>query len=592
MKKAIIIILSVLVILGGTFAGLWFFTDVLNFLKPANENFSIQLGKVLGGKENLSYSEYEKNLKSLHLDGSYSSDFNMKVNVNLPSSYMDYSDQRMLNSSTLKVKSDYDADSKKKSADITLAKDGSDVINVKSVMDGSKLSIKSDDVYDKYLTIDYSKYESFCKKNNIEVDSETKQSFDMLTKINDLDYNKLAYDLAYVSKEDYEELHKKYGNMLKTLVDEDNYSTKKNQKISVGDKDDVKTTAYSLTLTGEDAYEITKKLVEEVKGDSTLKKLIVEKYNLIKEFNDEYNDVIDSDTLYYAEPEKMPKLTESDLSEALEDLLDELEDSKEDFKDIEGALRVTIYSDKKNEPVKVVVEILDDEKDDEGTIIFTEDLEKGKNTYVINFDNITKLSDSSSSTRRSYSSSRSTLSSISELKFVDEYEEKGDTRTGTIKVYAKVNGSKSEEMLKIDYETVDSKSEQKLKLNVTTPLSSAISLDLEYDLKGLDTDTTDVTLKLSGKYSIYSVSADISGTIKSSADVESVSNSVDIFDLSTEELDALEKEIVTNASNTLPDKLSKFGINVTKEEILEMIKEEPTEPTTVVIEDAETNAAA
>ena len=60
MKKAIIIIVSVIVILGGVFASLFFFTDVFNFLKPANTNFALQAKKLLGTENGNNYSDYEK----------------------------------------------------------------------------------------------------------------------------------------------------------------------------------------------------------------------------------------------------------------------------------------------------------------------------------------------------------------------------------------------------------------------------------------------------------------------------------------------------------------------------------------------------
>ena len=70
MKKAIIIIVSVLVILGGVFAGLFFFTDTFNFLKPASDNFSKQAKKLMGTDESPKYSDYEEFLNKLKSDSS------------------------------------------------------------------------------------------------------------------------------------------------------------------------------------------------------------------------------------------------------------------------------------------------------------------------------------------------------------------------------------------------------------------------------------------------------------------------------------------------------------------------------------------
>lgn len=584
MKKAIIIIIAVIVVLGGAFAGLYFFTDVFNFLKPASDNFSIQVDKLLGSEENLSYSEYEENIKKLKQDSSYTSDLNMSMNISLPSSYISYSNQKLINSSKLNLKTSYDADSKATSADIKLSKDNSEVIAVSAIVDGEKVSISSKDLYDKYITIDLNKYESFCKANNIEPDMDLKESIETLSKMKKIDTNSLAYDLYYVSEEDYKALEKNYGNILTDYIDKDNYTTKKNQKITVGDED-IKTTAYSLTLSGKDAYNFLDKLVAQMKDDSTLKNLIINKYNVIKKYQDSYAEISSDSDLNT----QMPELKESDLDTFFSSLVKELEDSKEDFEDIEKSIKLTIYSDKKGEPVKFEVAILDDEDDKEGTVIFTEELEEGKNTYKIELDKLSKLSgnrsssSSSSYTNSSSSSLTSALGSLSQIIIVDEYESTDDSRKGTITVSAKAGGRK-EEMLKIEYDFVNSKSELKAKLSMSSPLSTALSLDFNYDVTGLDTDTQKLEFSMSGKYSIYSVSFDINGTMKSGADITKLSdsNSVDLFALSSEEFVKLYTDVITNAANNLPSKLSKYGVKVTKEQILSAI------PTTTTPEDTTT----
>ena len=65
--KIIIAIVAILAILGGTFAGLWFFTDVFNFLKPENEVFSNQVEKALNIEEAkfVDYSDFLKEYKEM-----------------------------------------------------------------------------------------------------------------------------------------------------------------------------------------------------------------------------------------------------------------------------------------------------------------------------------------------------------------------------------------------------------------------------------------------------------------------------------------------------------------------------------------------
>lgn len=599
MKKAIIIIVSVLVILGGVFAGLFFFTDTFNFLKPASDNFSKQAKKLMGTDESPKYSDYEEFLNKLKSDSSSSAELNMSMNLSLPSSVMDYSTQKLINSSSVKYKGSYDANSKAMLNDVGLYKDNKEVLTLSMIAKDQAVSVNCKDLYDKYLTLDLSKYESFCQANNIEVDEETKQTIEALSKIKNVDSNKLVYDFYYISEKDFNSLHKNYDNILVDLVDKENYTTKKNQKVSV-DGEDVKTTAYSLTMDGEDAIDFTNKLIDKIKNDSTLKKLIIEKYNIMKDYSSAFVTASEN-TKSSTKSAELPELTESNIDTFLSELVEELEDAKEEFEDNDKCIKLTIYSNKKSEPVKFEMAILDDKEDDEGSVIFTEELAKGKNIYTIDLEKIAKLSgneSSSSSSSRSYldeslytsntTSSRNSVSSatnnlsrmassLSKIIIEDSYEKTDDSRKGTIKVSAKASGSK-QDMLEIKYDTVNSKSESKFNVSVTSPLSSSISFDLVAEVSGLDTDTQKVNFSLSGKYSAYSVKIAIDGTTKSGSEVPELnsSNSVDVFATSKEDLQTIFTDIVTKAADVLPARLSPYGVNVKKEDILSSLPQATT----------------
>lgn len=599
MKKAIIIIVSVLVILGGVFAGLFFFTDTFNFLKPASDNFSKQAKKLMGTDESPKYSDYEEFLNKLKSDSSSSAELNMSMNLSLPSSVMNYSTQKLINSSSVKYKGSYDANSKAMLNDVGLYKDNKEVLTLSMIAKDQAVSVNCKDLYDKYLTLDLSKYESFCQANNIEVDEETKQTIEALSKIKNVDSNKLIYDFYYISEKDFNSLHKNYDNILVDLVDKEKYTTKKNQKVSV-DGEDVKTTAYSLTMDGEDAIDFTNKLIDKIKNDSTLKKLIIEKYNIMKDYSSAFVTASEN-TKSSTKSAELPELTESNIDTFLSKLVEELEDAKEEFEDNDKCIKLTIYSNKKSEPVKFEMAILDDKEDDEGSVIFTEELAKGKNIYTIDLEKIAKLSgneSSSSSSSKSYldeslytsntTSSRNSVSSatnnlsrmassLSKIIIEDSYEKTDDSRKGTIKVSAKASGSK-QDMLEIKYDTVNSKSESKFNVSVTSPLSSSISFDLVSEVSGLDTDTQKINFSLSGKYSAYSVKIAIDGTTKSGSEVPELnsSNSVDVFATSKEDLQTIFTDIVTKAADVLPARLSPYGVNVKKEDILSSLPQATT----------------
>ena len=238
MKKAIIIIVSVLVLAVGACTCLYFFTDTFNFLKPASTNFANQAKKLLGTDKDDKYSNYEEMLKNLKFsEKSYTSNADISMNMSVPSSVVDYSTQKMINSSKLKYSSSYDANSKAMSNNMGLYKDNKEFLTLQLVQKDQTISLGCNDLYDKTLNFDLSKYEDFCKNNDITVDSETKASIDALKSMKDSNYTDLLYDLLYLSEDDYNSLHKTYGNLLTDLISKDNYSTKKNLKYSVAAED-------------------------------------------------------------------------------------------------------------------------------------------------------------------------------------------------------------------------------------------------------------------------------------------------------------------------------------------------------------------
>ena len=84
----------------------------------------------------------------------------------------------------------------------------------------------------------------------------------------------------------------------------------------------------------------------------------------------------------------------------------------------------------------------------------------------------------------------------------------------------------------------------------------------------------------------------IEGTIKAGANIPTLTsaNSVDVLTLKEEELKTLFTQIVNNAANNLPGKLSTFGINVSKDKILSILPAAPAEP--AVVETAPVEAPA
>ena len=155
-KKIIIAVVAILVVLGGTFAGLWFFTGVFDFLKPANDVFSNQLEKALNleGAKFSDYSDILKEYKEMS-DKSYKSKFNITANLKI--SELDKEIQDIINKSKITIESNADIKNKKTQNKIGLYSNNSEVLSLDLVTNDTKLGIGSKDLYDKYLSVSFIK---------------------------------------------------------------------------------------------------------------------------------------------------------------------------------------------------------------------------------------------------------------------------------------------------------------------------------------------------------------------------------------------------------------------------------------------------
>lgn len=602
MKKAlkiILIIVAILAVLTGIFAILWFFTPVFNFLKPASDNFSIQAKKLFGGKE-MSYSEYLESIEPLKVQNeSYTSTTEVSANVSVPSSIVDYSTQRMINNSKLKYEASYDADTKATQANVKLTSSSDDVLNFNAVINGKKIVVESKDMHDKAIVFDMDKAKEFCKANNIEMsDAEIDEITKSLESANNQESANLLYELMYLTQDEYNTLHKDYGDIFKIIFDNDCYSTKKNQKVSVGD-DEVKTTGYVLTIKGKDLNKYAKKLAEDAKGNDNLKSILVKKMNLIKKYagnaagnvlEDKNAGASRSSSSLIAPSTSSANLlagdsdiTAGDIEKMFDELIDSIDNSKDDSEVSKGAIKLTIYADKKGNPVKFEAAVCKDE-DDDGKAIFTEDVEDGKKTYTIDFKAIREFSGSATEDVLDYSASstmssssamnRSNMSSsIDKLVIVDRYSEGKDSRNGTMTISVKADDEK-QEVAKIDYEYVNSKSEKKINIKLSSSSSSAMELTLNAEATGLDSDNQNMNILIDGSipfgYSSAKVKLNMNTTRKlGSSNVKKYddTNSIDLFSKSSEEAKTIVNELVNNLGNNLPGKLSKLGIHVTKEQL-------------------------
>lgn len=517
-KKIIIAIIAILVVLGGTFAGLWFFTDLLNFLKPANDVWSNQMEKALN-VEGAKFSDYSDFLKEYKDYAGKPYKMNLDVSANLKISELDSETQDLINNSKIKLESSMDVSNKKSQNKIGLYSKDSEVLTVDVVANDGKYGIGCKDLSDKYIAVSSEDLIEYFKKNG-EFSSKELEMLEKTLSGSSVD----PYELLYISDEDLKHFDDTYRNCLKDLISKDCYSTEKNAKVEV-DGNEVKTTGYILTLTGKDAYKLVEDFSKMVKDDSVITKIVTEKANLVL-------DSMGQD-----------KIKEKDVDELKNELLDKLLKEFESLKDeSDSAIQIAIYSNK-NKPVRIDVNVLEDvnEKDSKETLISIEYAEK-KNIYTI------------------YNNGKSYAT------IVDEYEKKSDDeRVG--KLTAKVSG---QSVGTLDYEIISKDAENKLNLSLNVPLadlSAKINIESKGDYKK---EPVEVSGLVSFNYEKESAEIKFNGKMEYgdiSVPELTSSNSINVLKLSDKELEDELKPILKKASEVLPDRLKLIGINVKAEDI-------------------------
>ncbi|MCR5146666.1 MAG: hypothetical protein K6B70_04910 [Clostridia bacterium] len=520
----IVIIVAILAILGGTFAALWFFTDIFNFLKPANEVFSSQLEKALNleGAKFTDYSDFLKDYKEMS-NKSYKSKMNMSAKLNL--SELDTNTKNIVNKSKITVESNCDIQNRNSQTKIGLSADNSEVLTVDLVNNKDKVGIGCKDLSDKYLVVSMEDLVKYLKAN-----AGTKMSKDEITALETVSKslssgsNLNAYDLLYISDDDLKHFDERYRNVLKDLISKDCYSTEKNVKVDV-DGDEVKATGYYLTLTGEDAYKFTEDLSNLIKDDDVLVRIATEKINMVLESSGQ-NKVKEDDVKNY-------------MNKALESLLNEISAIKDEK---EAAVQIAIYS-KNNKPVRIDVNTLEDvnEKDKKETLV---SIEYAKNTTLYTVYN----------------------NGTAYITVKDEYSKKSDNeRKG--KLTASVSGMS---IGTLDYEIVGKDNESKLYLSLNIPLAD-LSGEVKIETRGnYKKEPVQINGNIKFNYKKESAELNFDGSIEY-GDVSvpelTSSNSIEVLKLSNSELQTELNKILKKASEVLPARLKLIGINIKAEDI-------------------------
>lgn len=334
-NKIIIISAIALVVIVAVFAGLYFATDMF---KTPRQLFFKYAGKQLESETSMSYNEMLEQLKD-NKEKSYTANTDIKLNVESE----DSDDQEMydaINKLNLNLEQSEKPEEKKSYNKLNIGYDDKELGTVELVQDNERYALKSDYMLDeKYVAIENKNLKEFLR--NMGADEEDIEKIpDQITMLD-------LYELLYISKKDQKSISKTYKKFIDENLPNEKFEVNKNVEISINGENK-KTTEYKLTLNEKEMTEIAINFMNTLAQDEVTLNIIVDKYN--KYFENTFagtalysNKSLDT----YSEDESMT-MTKEKLIDYIEEALKELEDVKEDMKEVESTpvISVSVYQAK------------------------------------------------------------------------------------------------------------------------------------------------------------------------------------------------------------------------------------------------------
>lgn len=514
-KTLIIAIVAIIVALGGTFAGLWFFTNVFDFLKPANDAFVDQAEKVLN-LEGVKFENYSSVLEEYKEMSDKSTKATLNLSANLDLDDLEDDVEEVINKSKLSLELNSDAKNKKFQTKVGLYADTSEVLTLDVVANGDKLGIGSKDLYDKYLTVTMDDIIELLE------DAGEKEAAEMLEKLmsSSSSANIDMYELLYISEDDLKHFDETYRDCFKNLIPKDCYKTESGVEVKVDGKN-TKTTAYYLTLTGKDLYKFISDFAKLIQDDEVITKILTEKANLI------------------LEAASQEKVSEKDVDALIDELVEELLSNLENMKEDEDtAVQIVIYSTKLK-PVRIEFNMVED--DDAETLISAE-FAKEKNIFKLY-------------------NGKDVIGSL-----VNKYSKNSkEEKVGSFEL--EVSG---ETLGKLNYDLLLKDNEMKIKADLEVE-EAELKASIDFSSKGnLNKEAVNYDGSFKFEFEGQSIEVKMDGSMEYgnvSIPELTKSNSVNVLDLSEKELQEELMKILEKASKVLPERLELLGFDIDADDI-------------------------
>lgn len=269
MRILIMTLISILLIGTLTFAGIYFFTDILKSNQERFYKYAVQITN----KENFSLTEQEKK----YLEKIENEKTKATIDLNIKASREEEKIVENLNITYLGLN---DPENKFAKQKLNVINDNEEFIELTFIKDSDLYGLMIKDILNKYMTIENKNLKELAKKLGIEDVSNIPD------KIEEIKLSEILTDAEEIEK--INKIMEKYSDIIKKEIPKTNYS--KIKETIMLDSKEVETTGYRLSLTELDLYNLLYTLIEEMKEDKEIYSLLSNFDKVLGEENISYEE--------------------------------------------------------------------------------------------------------------------------------------------------------------------------------------------------------------------------------------------------------------------------------------------------------------
>ena len=260
-KTKKIVIIAILILSAGLIIGLALLYFTTDFLKSNEKLFLKYISQNAEAFKMVSDNKSEKELTNLLKQNKYESTAELNTTYTENISTSEEKKNNDINKLKLIVNGQSEYLNNYSYKDINVNYNDSNLIRAEYIHDNEKYGLRFPNKYNQFLAVENHDLKQIAK--NAGIDENTVKIIP--ESIQEYDYN----GVLNFSDEDLETLKNNYLNIISSNISSDKYSKQKDVMITIGENS-IYTTAYSLTLTQEQANDIYIKILEQLKNDEII----------------------------------------------------------------------------------------------------------------------------------------------------------------------------------------------------------------------------------------------------------------------------------------------------------------------------------